>query len=171
MAITLSSTFKLTVDNSDIDTRCEIALGWIPQNLTDDKSTLVHVLAWCHQATVQWPSQCLPIHMSPNGVIMSQCGNGSADLSWACDLLSWTCQPIINVRRGFIKVVGVLQRTFSKAFPEKKICLFPLKFNWMLFSRDNMSSLQIMACRLLSPSHYLNKSWQSSKTRHGVNMW
>ena len=29
----------------------EIALRWVPLDLTDDKSTLVQVLAWCHQAT------------------------------------------------------------------------------------------------------------------------
>ena len=29
----------------------EIALRWMPLDLTDDKSTLVQVLAWCHQAT------------------------------------------------------------------------------------------------------------------------
>ena len=144
VVIILSLVFKLIVDNSSMATRCEIALGWMPKNLTDDKSILVHLLAWCRH----WLSQCWPIHMSPNGVIRSQCVNSSAVLSWQCDLLSWTCQPIINVHRGFTKVVGILQRTFSKAFPEKKIYLFPVKFNWMLFSRDNMSLVQIMACRL-----------------------
>ena len=29
----------------------EIALRWVPLDLTDDKSTLVQLLAWCHQAT------------------------------------------------------------------------------------------------------------------------
>ena len=30
---------------------CEITLGWMPQNIFDDKSTLVQVLAWHCQAT------------------------------------------------------------------------------------------------------------------------
>ena len=34
---------------------CKIALIWMPLDLTDDKSTLVQVMAWCRQAT----SHCL----------------------------------------------------------------------------------------------------------------
>ena len=30
---------------------CEIALRWLQQNPFDDKSTLVQILTWCHQAT------------------------------------------------------------------------------------------------------------------------
>ena len=32
---------------------CEIALKWMPLDLTDDKSTLVQVMAWCCQASRQ----------------------------------------------------------------------------------------------------------------------
>ena len=31
---------------------CENVLRWKPLNLTDDKPTLVQVMAWCHQATM-----------------------------------------------------------------------------------------------------------------------
>ena len=34
------------------------ALWWMPQDLTDDKSTLVQVMAWCRQATSHYLSQC-----------------------------------------------------------------------------------------------------------------
>ena len=34
------------------------ALWWMPQYLTDDKSTLVQVMAWCRQATSHYLSQC-----------------------------------------------------------------------------------------------------------------
>ena len=30
---------------------CELALRWMPHDLTDDNSTLVQVMAWCRQAT------------------------------------------------------------------------------------------------------------------------
>ena len=39
---------------------CEIALRWMPLDLTDDKSTLVQVMAWCRQATSHYLSQCWP---------------------------------------------------------------------------------------------------------------
>ena len=55
---------------------CEIALRWMPLALTDDKSTLVQVMAWCHQATSHYLSQCWPRSLSPYGVTRPQWVNG-----------------------------------------------------------------------------------------------
>ena len=41
------------------------ALRSMPQDLTDDKSTLVQVRAWCHQATSHYLGQCWPSPLSP----------------------------------------------------------------------------------------------------------
>ena len=46
---------------------CEIALRWIPLNLIDDKSTLVQVMAWCHEATSHYQNQCWWSSMMPCG--------------------------------------------------------------------------------------------------------
>ena len=43
---------------------CEIALRWMPHNLTNEKSTLVQVMAW-------W--RCWPRSMLPYGVTKPQC--------------------------------------------------------------------------------------------------
>ena len=48
------------------------AMRWIPRDLTDDKSTLVQVMACCCQATSHYLSQCWPSSMSPYGVIRPQ---------------------------------------------------------------------------------------------------
>ena len=48
------------------------ALGWMAWHLTDDKSTLVQVMAWCRQATSHYLSQCWPSSMSPYGVTRPQ---------------------------------------------------------------------------------------------------
>ena len=53
-------------------TSCEIALGWMSLNLTDDKSTLVQVMAWCRQATCHYLSQCWPRSLLPCGVTRRQ---------------------------------------------------------------------------------------------------
>ena len=45
------------------DISCEIVLRWMSHHLTDDKSTLVQVNAWCHQATSHYLSQCWPKSM------------------------------------------------------------------------------------------------------------
>ena len=50
----------------------EIVLTWMPQDLTDDKSTLVQVMAWCHQATSHYLNQCWPSALSPYGVTRPQ---------------------------------------------------------------------------------------------------
>ena len=40
----------------------------MPQDLADDKSILVQVMAWCRQATSHYLSQCWPRYLSPYGV-------------------------------------------------------------------------------------------------------
>ena len=47
---------------------CEIALIWTSLDLTDDQPTLVQVMAWRHQATSHYLSQCWPRSLSPYGV-------------------------------------------------------------------------------------------------------
>ena len=47
---------------------CEIPLIWMTLDFTDDKSTLVQVMAWCRQATSHYLSQCWPRSLSPYGV-------------------------------------------------------------------------------------------------------
>ena len=39
----------------------EIAFRWLPQNLTNESSTLAQVIAWCRQATSHYMSQSWPI--------------------------------------------------------------------------------------------------------------
>ena len=47
--------FKLISVNGGWSISYEIALSWMPLDLTDDKSTLVQVMAWCRQATRHYP--------------------------------------------------------------------------------------------------------------------
>ena len=63
---------KLTLVNGGWGISNEIALRWMPQDLTGDKSTLIQVMAWCRQATSHYLSQCWPWAMSPNGVTRPQ---------------------------------------------------------------------------------------------------
>ena len=52
--------FKHILRTDIWSTSCEICLNWVPQNPTDDRSALVHVMAWCHQATSHYLSQSWP---------------------------------------------------------------------------------------------------------------
>ena len=58
--------------NDGCDISSEIALRWRSLAGSDDKSTLVQVMAWCRQATSHYLSQCWPSSMLPNGVTMPQ---------------------------------------------------------------------------------------------------
>ena len=51
---------------------CETARMWLSLNLSDDKSTLVQVMAWCHQATSHYLSHCWPRSMSKYGISRPQ---------------------------------------------------------------------------------------------------
>ena len=72
----------LVIDGWSIS--CKIVLKWMPMHLTDGKSTLVQVMAWCRQATSHYLSQCWPRILSPYDVIRPQCSHCcSADLGVA----------------------------------------------------------------------------------------
>ena len=64
--------FKLNLVNGGWGISYKITLGWMPLDLTDDKSTLVTITAWCRQATSHYLSQCWPRSMSSNGVTRPQ---------------------------------------------------------------------------------------------------
>ena len=51
---------------------CEDALIWMSLDFADDQSTLVQVMAWCHQATSHYLSQCWPRSLSPYGITRPQ---------------------------------------------------------------------------------------------------
>ena len=51
------------IDGSGVS--CEIVIEWKSLALTDDKSILIQVMAWCCQAPSHYLSQCWPRSMSP----------------------------------------------------------------------------------------------------------
>ena len=65
----------------------EIALRWLSLDLTDDKPTLVQVMAWCRQATSHYLNQCWLRSMSPCSSTMPQWVNESELCCW------WPLQP------------------------------------------------------------------------------
>ena len=53
-------------------TSWELTLRWMSLDLTDDKLTLVQVMAWCLMAPSHYLSQCWPRSLSPYGVTRPQ---------------------------------------------------------------------------------------------------
>ena len=64
--------FKLILVVNGRGISCETALIWVSLDHTYDKSTLVQVMAWCHQATSHYLSQCWARSLSPCGVSRPQ---------------------------------------------------------------------------------------------------
>ena len=69
------------------------SLRCMPQNPNDDKSTLVPVMAWCHQAPSHYLSWCWPKSLSPYGITRPQWVNGFLGLTgtWSPIFLNVAC--------------------------------------------------------------------------------
>ena len=75
--------FNHIIKNSNLGTCCEIVQQWVPQKLTNvnEMLTLVQLMAWCHQATSHYLSQCWPRSMLPYGVARPQWANPCSAVS------------------------------------------------------------------------------------------
>ena len=51
---------------------CKTTLRWMPLYLSDHKSTLVQVMAWCRQATSHYLSPCWPLSLMPYSITKPQ---------------------------------------------------------------------------------------------------
>ena len=69
--------FKLITQNSSLGPCCDIVLRWMPQDLTNEKSTLFQVITWCCQATSHCQNQCRPKSKSSYGITRQQCVNST----------------------------------------------------------------------------------------------
>ena len=65
---------KFIIHDRNLGIHGEIALKWMPQNLTNEKSTLLQIMDWCRQVAIHYLSQCQHISMLPYGITMSQWG-------------------------------------------------------------------------------------------------
>ena len=78
------SKFQADLVLDDWGISCAIHLIWMSQGFSDDKSTLVQVIAWCRQATSHYLNQCWPKSKLTYGVIRPYCVNSSwpSDVIW-----------------------------------------------------------------------------------------
>ena len=83
--------FKLISWTDILSVSCEIALSWMPQDITGDKSTLVQVMAWCHQATCHYLSQRWHKSVLPYSVTGSQWANMQWEVSSSDPVKSLSC--------------------------------------------------------------------------------
>ena len=66
-----SNIFKIIIQNSSLGTRSEIALRWMPQKPTKEKSSLT--MSWWRQEASHYVSKCWPTYMPIYGATLPKC--------------------------------------------------------------------------------------------------
>ena len=79
-------------------------------DLTDGKSTLGQVMAWCHQATNHYLTQCWPRYLLPYGVTRPQWVNFSGQI------FMWI--PLMGMSQSFLNLR--LSQNFHYGYPPKR---------------------------------------------------
>ena len=123
--------FKQILVIDDWGISCEITLTCKPQDLTDDKSTLVKVMVWCRQATSHYLNQCWPISLPPYGVTRPQ---------WVNTLRLTQNGHIANIFKYIFLIenysihrikLNELSGNYKMAQWIRHLLSFILKINWM----------------------------------------
>ena len=107
-------------------------------NLTDDRLTLFQVIAWYHQAESHYMNQCWPRSMSPYDVIRPQWDNATV------------VSPLLKYWRQH-------NLALSHCYDLYLNSLWPSDAIWC--QRSWSTLVQVMACCLTAPSHYLYQCW------------
>ena len=142
---------------SSMDTHCKIALRWIPQNLTNEKLTLVQENGLVPSGNVHpdlYLSQCSPRSMLPYVVIMPQCVNVSFYISqrdcarWMMPSFIWNDGFIVYLMtEDNVAFLGPLLGLLLVVSLHKNLCstlthltvvavaqtIFSAAFSWMTF--------------------------------------
>ena len=136
----------------------DVIFKWMPQNLVEGKSTLVQVMAWCHQATSHYLNQFWPRSMSPSWphdeLTNPYLGEMLGELNWAsnswstvdtCTTSCWrrplnvhatTSFDAITTGSGLIPVpVTWISYTWNDkySFNENRICKWNTEFIWFIW--------------------------------------
>ena len=119
----------------------------MPLDLTYGKSTLVQVMAWCHQATSHYLSQCWPRSMSPNGItrphwVKSPCAHLSIKSVFPVMGIS-----IIKIRQSwhrliFVMGIAILKRQYLYIEMAPWWPLLGLLFRCSIFKLSHCNSFE-----------------------------
>ena len=142
--------FKLILVTDGCDISSEIALRWTSLELSDDESTLVQVMAWCHQATSHYLNQCWPISLPPYGVTGPQ---------WVNSLASG---------RYGNKFKSVIFKLVTQNSSLGTCCSIALRCMPQNLTNEKSAVVQVIDCCLMAPSPYLSQCWPRSMSPYGI---
>ena len=140
---------------------CELAFKWMSVDLTDDKSTFVQVMAWCHQAASHYLSQCWPRSLSPYGVTRPQWFNNSPYVHWKYQGF-WSIKHLHlgkysqNIRHNideFLTDYGISGTSLSEiAYLAWKSSIHV--YQWIGAAKDIIPALKCWRYVSFAPTHY-----------------
>ena len=117
----------------------EIALRWIPQNLTDEMSTLVHVRDWCRQAISHYLSNADvagPQYVDQISIVEYDHTDRNAELP------EWFCFPLISCHIYILITIRFTERALPYLemmnIPEAQCDLWFMMTSW----HETLSTLQ-----------------------------
>ena len=121
------------------DISSEIALRWTSLDLKDDKSTLVHVMAWCLTAPSHYLNQCWPRSLPLYVVTRPQ---------WVNSLAHGRCGS--NFKSIIFTLIFQIDIMSTSRGPA-------LTWLWMPPIDEKSILVQVMARRRKATSHYLSQ--------------
>ena len=159
---------------------CAILLIWMSWGFTDDRSTLIQVMAWCGQATSHYLNQCWPRSKPPYGITRPQWVNPQMDS--VCGEIS---SAILTPSTPLIQVMAWCPQATSHylnpCWPRSKPPYGITKPQWVNPQMDSVCGeissailtpstplIQVMAWCRQATSHYLNPCWPRSKPPYGI---
>ena len=126
----------------------------MPQNVTDDKSTLVQVMAWCRQATSHYLNQCWLISPMPYGVTRPQWVN-EVNPGWA--LLRQKHNKTMCIFYGTPISTDTVEQITQFTLRDIKVTRWYLNVLWYLVADDSTG--------MVRASHMV-RAWRTARMLH-----
>ena len=153
-----------------LGTHWKIPLRWMPQKFTDEKSTLVLVMAWCHQAPSHYLSQCWPRSLSSYGITRQQWVNYHNNLitlkcTWSDFFSPWNMYADTAV---LFMIMIFLYGQYELELTHWCTNIFECIINFHILMQISPNFLPVMASQIwfinglaLMPNDYLSQWWPS----------
>ena len=128
----------------------KFSLTECPWTFTEDKSTLVQVMAWCHQATSHYLSQCLPRSVLSYGLIRLQWVNIN---NMYCDIhgifqgnyiMVKQAELLVTLGTPQLTLLGKLQGIYFDYFAENGPCYNDTALQYVSLCGDARENNTIM---------------------------
>ena len=109
-------------------------LRWMPQDLTDDKSTLVQAMAWCCQVTSHYLNQCWPWSQRPYGITRPQWINPCAEFVFGIIMVYLHFLSFIHIEMAQVFEIPPCERQGLICFVPWSGCVrqAPGVWNWQI---------------------------------------